>query len=189
MGRGEGEKNQKTPAHISATQYVTRTKHVPHPESRQPASPCHSWTTITTPNRHVAFPATPEIRSLQLQSCARPDHSGHSSDVTDSARGKIKAGGGQLGPDGTIPNSLKLEVVSLALWLWITGFSKNEKLQADERKNYEDALAVLKDVSTGKQKVELPDPGETETTAAPSNAIQVASREPRQFKRNRMKGF
>ena len=50
-------------------------------------------------------------------------------------------------------------------------------------------VAILKDVSTGKQKVELPDPGETDNTAAPSNAIQVASREPRQFKRNRMKGF
>ncbi len=111
-------------------------------------------------------------------------------DVTDSVRGKIKAGGGQLGPDGTVPNSLKLEVVSLALWLWVTGFSKNEKLQTDgRRKNYEDALAILKDVSTGKQKVELPDPGETDTTAAPSNAFQLASREPRQFRRNKMRGF
>jgi phage gp36-like protein len=148
-----------------------------------------AWNTITTQTIMSRFSDAEKSALSALQSA--PDQITQVlSDVTDSVRGKIKAGGGQLGPDGTIPNSLKLEVVSLALWLWITGFSKNEKLQTDgRRKNYEDALAVLKDVSTGKQKVELPDPGETDTTAAPSNAIQVASREPRQFKRNKMRGF
>jgi len=147
------------------------------------------WNTITTQTVMSRFSDAEKAALAALQSA--PDQITQVLiDVTDSVRGKIKAGGNRLGPDGTIPNSLKLEVVSLALWLWITGFSKNEKLQTDGRKqNYNDALAVLKDVAAGKQKVELPDPGEADTTAAPTNAIQVASREPRQFKRNKMKGF
>lgn len=148
-----------------------------------------AWTTVTTQTVMSRFSDAEKSALSALQSA--PDQITQVlGDVTDSVRGKIKAGGGQVGLDGTIPNSLKLEVISIALWLWITGFSKNEKLQTDgRRKNYEDALAVLKGVSMGKQKVELPDPGETDTTAAPSNAIQLASREPRQFKRNKMRGF
>lgn len=148
-----------------------------------------SWNTPTIQNVMSRFSDAEKAALAALQSA--PDQITQVlSDVTDSVRGKIKAGGGQLGPDGTVPNSLKLEVVSIALWLWITGFSKNEKLQTDGRKqNYHDALAVLKDVAASKQKVELPDPGETDTSAAPSNAIQLASAEPRQFKRNKMRGF
>jgi phage gp36-like protein len=148
-----------------------------------------SWNTITVQNIMSRFSDAEKAALSALQSM--PDQITRVlSDVTDSARGKIKAGGGQLGPDGTVPNSLKLEVVSLALWLWITGFSKNDKLQTDGRKqNYNDALAVLKDVAAGKQKVELPDPGETDTSAAPSNAVQLASAEPRQFTRRKMRGF
>lgn len=149
----------------------------------------NNWNTVTVQTVMSRFSDAEKAALSALQSA--PDQITRVlCDVTDSARGKIKAGGNRLGPDGTVPNSLKLEVVSIALWLWITGFSRNEKLQTDGRKqNYHDALAVLKDVAAGKQKVELPDPGETDTTAAPTNAVQVASREPRQFKRDKMKGF
>lgn len=86
-----------------------------------------------------------------------------------SARGKIKAGGGQLGPDCTIPDSVHDEVVSITIWRWITAFSKNDKLQTDARKqNYTDALAVLTKVACGEQRVELPDPGVTDQSIEPS---------------------
>jgi phage gp36-like protein len=148
-----------------------------------------AWNTITVDNIMSRFSDAEKAALAALQSA--PDQITRVlADVTDSVRGKIKSGGGQLGPDGTLPNSLKLEVVSLTLWLWITGFSKNEKLQTDGRKqNYQDSLAVLKEVASGKQKVELPDPGETDNTAAPANAIQLVSAEPRQFKRCKMRGF
>lgn len=107
-----------------------------------------------------------------------------------AARGKIKAGGGQLGLDGTIPDSVQPEVVSIAIWRWITAFSKNTAIQSDVRKqNYTDALAVLKDISLGKQKVELPDAGTTDDTASASNAIQVASNSNRQFTRRKLRGL
>ena len=149
----------------------------------------NNWNTVTTQAVMSRFSDAEKSALAALQSA--PDQIARVlCDVTDSVRGKIKAGGNRLGPDGTVPNSLKLEVVSLALWLWITGFSKNEKLQTDGRKqNYLDALAVLKDVAAGKQKIELPDPGETDSTAAPTNAIQVASRDRRIFKSDKMKGF
>ncbi len=91
------------------------------------------------------------------------------SDVVDGVRGKIKAGGFQLGPDGTVPDSLKSEVISLTVWLWLTAFPKNDKLQTDgRRKNYEDALAMMEKVSSGTQRIELPDPGVVDQSIMPS---------------------
>lgn len=148
-----------------------------------------SWTTLTTTNVMARFNDA-EKNALQAMQSAPDQITQVLADVTDSVRGKIKAGGGQLGPDGTIPNSLKTEVISLTIWLWLTGFSRNEKLQtAGREKNYRDALEVMKEVAAGRQRVELPDPGEVDQSAAPGNAIQIASRARRQFKRRRMRGL
>lgn len=99
-------------------------------------------------------------------------------DVVASARGKIKAGGFQLGPDGTVPDSLRVEVISVALWLWITGTPGNKNLQTDGRKqNYDDAMKTLGKVSCGEQRIELPDPGVIDQSIEPS-----ISPRPRRFR-------
>jgi hypothetical protein len=104
-------------------------------------------------------------------------------DVVLTIRGAIKAAGGQRGAEGTIPNSLKVAAVSMAAWLWLTSYSRNDQLLTDGRRaNYQDALAALALVREGRHKVELPDPGSPDQTAAPVGAIEQASGSRRQWK-------
>jgi hypothetical protein len=111
-------------------------------------------------------------------------------DVVLDVRGKIKAGGKQRGPDGTIPNSLKAGAISLCIWRWVTAFAKQPKLQTEERKsNYREALEEMTRIAKGEQAVELPDPGVTDTVNAPLNAIQVQSKARRQFGLRRTSGL
>jgi hypothetical protein len=106
-------------------------------------------------------------------------------DVVLDVRGKIKAGGKQRGPDGCIPNSLKASAISLCIWRWVTAFSKQPKLQTDERKvNYREALEEMTRIAKGEQAVELPDPGVTDSVSAPLNAVQVQSKTRRQLSRH-----
>jgi hypothetical protein len=111
-------------------------------------------------------------------------------DVVLDVRGKIKAGGKQRGPDGSIPNSLKASAISLCIWRWVTAFSKQPKLQTEERQaNYREAMEEMTRIAKGEQAVELPDPGVTDTVSAPLNAIQVQSKTRHQFKRRQTEGL
>lgn len=135
------------------------------------------WNTITEENVMSRFSdgERAALRSLQVIPHQLKNVIG---DVVNSTRGKIIAGGGQVGADGTIPDSLRPEVISISLWLWVSGFSKNDKIQTDGRKkNYEDALATLKQVANGEQRVELP------VAVAVDQSIKPAiSERPRRFK-------
>lgn len=135
-----------------------------------------SWDTVTTDDIMAEFNTDEAAAYKNMQD----DGDGLASvlaNVTKSVRGKIKSGGGQLGPDGTLPNSLITEVVSIVIWRWIAAFTKNEKLQTDGRFSlYKDANVTLRDIAKGELKVELPDPtnpADTDTSASPVNAVGI----------------
>lgn len=153
------------------------------------AAPTLSWDTITTDMVMSRFNDAERNAYQAMQGGADP-LAVVLADVVATVRGKCLAGGNQLGPNGTSPNSLKIDIMSMAIWLWITGFTKNVKLQTDGReKNYEQAIAALEKVASGTQKVELPDAGTAQVLAAPVNAIEQVSGECRKFTRDRMKGL
>jgi phage gp36-like protein len=117
------------------------------------------WNTVTTDDVMKRFNDAEAAAYKNMQSSDDP-LGDVLQDVIDSTRGKIRAGGKQLGPDGTTPDSLKREIITIARWDWITAFSKNEKLQTDGRKKeYDEAIELMNKVASGEQAVELPDPG------------------------------
>lgn len=131
------------------------------------------WETLT--NETIADRFNPdEMAALTSMQGGKDQLSGVLTDTIDAVRGQIKAGGGQVGPDGMTPKSLKREIVSIVIWDWLTGYSKNDKLQTDARKNkYAEAIAKLEKIAKGELKVELPDPGQTDSQQAPVNGIAL----------------
>ena len=94
--------------------------------------------------------------------------------VVAGARGKILAGGNQVGPAGTVPDQIIEEVMAIVRWKWLTSFPQLVKLQTKEReKQHDDAVALLKDIARREEKVELPDPGTALPTQSPHDAVSV----------------
>jgi len=103
-------------------------------------------------------------------------------------RGRIKAGGRQLGPDGTLPDSLRDLAIDLCVWDWVTSPSGNSKVQTDvRREKAREARDTLKLLAQGELPVELPDAGELDSVASGVNAIQTVAKRPQEaaFKRTR----
>lgn len=93
----------------------------------------------------------------------------------NAARGSIIAGGGRLDADGFIPDQLRPDVIAIARWRWLISFPQLKVMQTKERNDaYNDARDTLKDVSTGKIKIELPAAATAENNPAPVNAVDVA---------------
>src|SRR5271165_4890057 len=83
-----------------------------------------SWITFT--HQDVLNNLTPvETAALQSVQGAVDGLTAQVAKATTTLRGKCKAGGNQLGPDGTIPASLLADAVALATWLWLSSFPKN----------------------------------------------------------------
>jgi hypothetical protein len=92
-------------------------------------------------------------------------------------RGACVAGGSQVGPNGTVPDQLKIETIGLTLWFWLNSFVKIPALQTDGRKrNYTDAQAALAQVSRGEIKIEIPLNGTALSNPAPVNAAATVRR-------------
>jgi hypothetical protein len=100
--------------------------------------------------------------------------------VVNMVRGFIIAGGGRVDQPGTIPDQLREDVIAVARWRWLIALpaSDDKALQSDARKAaHDDAMKRFDKVSTGDVKVELP--AAPLATAAPGNAIEVASSQAR----------
>lgn len=110
--------------------------------------------------------------------------------VVNMVRGCVTAGGGRVDQPGTVPDQLREDVIAIARWRWIISLpaSDDKTLQSDARKAaHDDAMKRLDKVSAGDIKVELP--AAPVATASPSNAIEVASSQTRQFTRDKMDGL
>lgn len=89
----------------------------------------------------------------------------------NAARGAVLSGGGTLGAAGTVPDSLKSDVIAIARWRFLTSISQLKALQTEERKDlYRDAEEKLKLVASGDYQVE--DPGTSDqATSGPGPSM------------------
>lgn len=109
--------------------------------------------------------------------------------AVNAARGHIIAGGNATGPDGTIPDQVRSDVIAIARWQWLISFPQLKALQTDARKAANDeAQKTLKEINRKEIKVEIP--ATPSGDAGPVSQIQVATTgQPRQATRNSMKGI
>jgi hypothetical protein len=146
-----------------------------------------SWKPVTTAAVMARF-NNAELAALQSIQGSAEQLGNVLDDVRDTVRGHIIAGGNRLGPAGTTPDQLKIHIVSMAIWLWLTGFSKNEKLQTDARqKNYTAALDALKEIASGKIKVEIPE--EPADAPGPVGPVKLVTANPRRARRGQTSGL
>ena len=75
--------------------------------------------------------------------------------AVNAARGAIRAGGYELGPNGTIPDQLSADVVAIARWRCLTKYPQLKTLQTPDRKDAaKDAQARLDLVANQKLKID-----------------------------------
>lgn len=143
-----------------------------------------AWSTLTIDD--VALSAPEKAALDAIDASQRVDIV---DDEIASARGKIQAGGNLLGPDGTLPDMLFGEVISIIRWRWLITFPKLDRLQTKERqKEAEDAEEIFRQIMRREIKVEVPTTP-APLTPGPIGQVQVASRNRRQFKRRQLRGL
>lgn len=105
--------------------------------------------------------------------------------VVNAARACVVAGGSQVDQPGTIPDQLRMDVISVARWKWLISLPEvNETLQSKNRKDaHDDAMKRLDDVAAGKIKIELP--ADPVVQNAPVNAVAT----PRPGRKVHAEGF
>jgi hypothetical protein len=108
--------------------------------------------------------------------------------VVNACRGCVRAGGGQVGPAGTIPDQLREEVIAIARWRLLLALPdvSDAILSKSREKAHDDAVKRFDAVAAGDIKVELP---EVQVAApAPVNAVEVASKQDRVATREKLDG-
>lgn len=75
--------------------------------------------------------------------------------IIQTVRGVILAAGTELGASGTIPDSLRMDVVALVRWRWLIAFPQLKALQTQDRKDAaEKAEERLDEIAAGDRRVE-----------------------------------
>jgi len=149
------------------------------------------WNTIATSDVLNEF--TPaEQAALQGIQGATTELAAVLGRVVAKMRSQIKAGGNQLDMTGpTIPDGLQEEAVAIARWRWLNSFPAMTALKTKERKDaYEQASAMMKEISSNepnRPRTELP--AIADTTTAPVDGIQVASKQRRQADARKLRGL
>lgn len=121
-----------------------------------------SWAALTPAELQTRL-SGPELTALQTQALA----SGQAdpltdilAQVTDEVRGYIAAGGTPLGPAGELPPQVRAAAIAIARWRLggrlAAGGGAGLIQTEPRRKEYEDAVALLRDVSDGRCLVEAP---------------------------------
>lgn len=109
--------------------------------------------------------------------------------VIDTVRGTIAAAGMTPGSSGTIPDSLRQDVIAAVRWSWLISFPSLAALQTDARRDANERAQDRFDaISEGKRRVENAD-GESN---APSPSIKdIAGDDPpdREFTKETMDGL
>lgn len=134
-----------------------------------------SWSAIAAAEVLQEFNPKEQATLIQQQSAA-DNLTPILARIVNMVRGFIIAGGGRVDQPGTVPDQLREDVIAVARWRWLLALpaSDDKALQSDARKAaHDDAMKRLDKVAAGDLKVELP--ATPVITAAPGNAIQVAS--------------
>ena len=107
-----------------------------------------------------------------------------------AARGAILAGGGRVDQDGTVPDQIIPDLLAIAAWRYLNSYPALKSLQTAERKRlYQDARALMKQISRSEVRVELPAIGQALDTPTPVGQIQLASKSRREFTREKLRGL
>jgi len=135
-----------------------------------------SWNTIATAEVLNEFTQAEQATLANIQG-GGSSLAGILTNVVNAARGSIVAGGNQLGPDHTIPDQLRSEVIALARWKWLNSFPQMKNLQTPARKDAateaQDLLNLVASNKADRPRVELPAGGTAIATAAPVGAVGI----------------
>ncbi len=133
-----------------------------------------SWNGITTADVLEEF--TPqEIAALNGLQGGQENLAPILGRVVNAARGSIIAGGNRLGPEGTVPDQLRGEIIDIARWRWLISLPQMQRLQSAPRQAaFESAKATLEGVSKGEIRIEVPPNAMAQ--AAPVNAVATVRR-------------
>jgi phage gp36-like protein len=116
-----------------------------------------SWITLTPADLSATLLAQ-EVAALSnysLAAGAADPVAAALADTTGEVRGYIAARAGEMvGTDGTLPSELKATALAIARWRLLTRLAAGRAAQLlltdARRRDYEDAIARLKDVASGK---------------------------------------
>jgi hypothetical protein len=150
------------------------------------------WTQITAEDVLGECFSNAESQALIGQN-ATGSLAGMIAKAVNAWRGDITIGGGPLGPDGTLPNSIVPDVQSYIAWRWLSTSPGLEQYKTSDRRDlYKDAMDLRKSIKKGETKVELPDPTDPATAAAvttpPVNQVERVSGR-RTAQPHRLNGF
>jgi len=135
-----------------------------------------SWKTVTaedvlsefTPQEQAALKAIQGATDQLPSIVAR---------VVAAARGAIRAGGYELGAEGTIPDQIESDVVAIARWRWLIAFSQLQRLQTNERQAAHDLGQARLDAAGRQQlSIEPPQPGVNAPSGSWGSAPKVPGR-------------
>jgi hypothetical protein len=127
-----------------------------------------SWSTLTVAQvlAEGGFSA-PEKTALDAQAGASAGTLADTlTNVIQTVRGVVTATGATAGAAGTVPDSLRMDIVALVRWRWLIAFPSLRALQTEERKQAaERAEERLDEVAAGDRAVEAADPATQSTVA------------------------
>jgi hypothetical protein len=131
-----------------------------------------SWQSITAADVLTEW-NTKEPALVKNQQAATDNLPAILTRIVNACRGAVRAGGGQIGPDGTIPDQLREEVITIARWRLLLSLPEvNDSMLGKARKDdYTAAQQTLRDVAEGKLKIEVPDTALP--TPGPGNAVSI----------------
>ena len=143
--------------------------------------PTQSWNTITTADVLAEFSAA-EQSSLTGQA-ASGSLDTILANVVAETRGAITVGGNPVDQTGTnIPDSIRMAVVSVTRWRWISSIPMLQDFKTKDREDlYREGVETLNAVRSGRLRTEQPDNPADLALAPPSpvNSIQTASHQHR----------
>ncbi|ODU24840.1 MAG: hypothetical protein ABS95_01425 [Verrucomicrobia bacterium SCN 57-15] len=131
-----------------------------------------AWAALTVDDIKTRL-SGPELNSLQSSALAAGQNNPLPeviAQVTDEIRGYIRPRG-TLGPEGTLPPQVFSAALAIIRWRVMGRMSVGSAgliLQSEpRRKEYEDAMALIKDIGAGRFVVETPDTESAQNFDAP----------------------
>src|SRR5580704_10281582 len=113
-----------------------------------------SWNSITIANVRLTPAEKAALQAIQGSTAIGAELL---TNVTGEFLGAIRAGGGQVVSDGTVPDAVRVHVINRTRWLWLCEFPQLKALQTKERGDLNAAAEkFMEAVTTGTPKIEPP---------------------------------
>ena len=113
-----------------------------------------------------------ELNALETIEGSRGALAGILMRTINAARGTIQAAGNRLGPEDTVPDQIRQEIINIARWVWLVSFPAAKTLATPERQKLHDqARETIANIASCKVRVEVP--LQTVQTPSPNNAAAL----------------